>query len=480
MIWVKETWQPTDSLLTLARPNCRGWRGDHDDISTIQASWNQGIVHSTSNAMVVAIPEKAGMPGIIVVVLFCLGALVLSLHSVSAYGLGNALAVAAGAMAVMAMSQCLVLAARPRVLEPLFGGLNHMYRAHRWLGIGALTLMLAHNLLEPDFERWVRESDIGEVAEEFGEVALNGLIGLILVSWFKRIPLLDWEIPYQFWWFSHRLTGAFFALAVLHQLLVGTPYGWTDRLAVYLNVFCALGLASYLFVELLARRLRRRICRVESLEKRSGATELVLMPLGRPMRWRPGQFAFLSVPGLSLGEAHPFTIATPPQPDGRIRFAIKPLGDWTRRLPEKISLGATVEVEGPYGRFDYSTGLSQQIWIAGGVGITPFLAWAQSLSSDKQRRIHLLYAVRREQDAIGIDLLREVARTVPNFSFDLVISSREGRPTADRLVAGAPFSPKDADLFFCGPTDLRRAMLRGLEGRGLIPKRIRFEYFEFR
>lgn len=420
------------------------------------------------------------MPGLIAITFFCLVAAVLSFKSVWAYGLDNALGIATGAVAVVAMSQCLILAARPRLLEPLFGGLDNMYRAHKWLGITALFLMLTHDQFEPDFEQWVQESGIGEFAEELGEVALYGLMTLILFSWIKRIPVLDWEIPYQFWWFTHRLTGAFFALVAVHQLLVDTPYGWTDPLAVYLNVFCVLGLGSYLFVELLARRLRRRTYRVESLERQMGATELALTPLGRPMRWRPGQFAFLSVPGFSLGEAHPFTITEPPQSAGRIRFAIKPLGDWTRRLPERLSPGALVEVEGPYGRFNFRKGGPKQIWIAGGVGITPFLAWAQSLVADEQRTIYLLYSVRREQDAVGLDVLNEVAKTVPAFSFDLVVSGREGRPTADGLVSRARFSPKDADLFFCGPPDLRRAILRGLKGRGLSPKSTRFEYFEFR
>ena len=420
------------------------------------------------------------MPGLIVIVLSCLVALALSFSSVSAYGLGNAFGIATGAVAVVAMAQCLILAARPRLLEPLFGGLDHMYRAHRWLGIAALGLMLVHNQLEPDFERWVRESGIGDFAKDLGEVALDGLIALILLSWIKRIPLLGWEIPYQIWWFTHRLTGAFFALVAVHQLLVDTPYAWTDPLAVYLNVFCVLGLGSYLFVELLARRLRRRAYRVETLERRSGATELALTPMGRPMRWRPGQFAFLSVPGFGLGEAHPFTITAPPQSDGRIGFAIKPLGDWTRRLPERLSPGATVEVEGPYGRFDFRKGGPKQIWLAGGIGITPFLAWAQTLAADEPRRIYLLYSVGRERDAIGLDVLHTVAQRVPGFFFDLVDSSRDGRPTADRLVAGAPFNTKDADLFFCGPSDLRRAIVRGLEARDLTPKHVRFEYFDFR
>jgi predicted ferric reductase len=420
------------------------------------------------------------MPGMIIAILFCLGALALSLRSVSAYGVVNAFSIAAGAMAAVAMSQCLILAARPRILEPLFGGLDRMYRAHRWLGIASLVLMLVHNQVEPDFGRWVRESNIGEIAEGLGEVALYGLIALILVSWIKRIPVLDWEVPYQFWWFSHRLTGSFFALVALHQLMIGTPYSWTDPLAVYLNVFCGVGLASYVFIELLARRLRRRLYRVEALERQVGATELVLTPLGRPMRWRAGQFAFLSVPGVSLGEAHPFTIVAAPRATDHIRFSIKPLGDWTRRLPETVSPGAMVEVEGPYGCFDYRKGRSQQIWIAGGIGITPFLAWAQTLSAEKDYRIHLLYAVRREHEAIGIDVLREVARTIPDFSFDLAVSSSEGRLDADRLVTRAPFSPKEADLFFCGPTGLRHTLSQGLEARGLTPKRTYYEYFEFR
>jgi predicted ferric reductase len=88
--------------------------------------------------------------------------------------------------------------------------------------------------------------------------------------------------------------------------------GFFCLVAPALSVFCALGIGSYLFVELLARRLRRRTYRVETLERRSGATELALLPLGRSMRWRPGQFAFLSLPGFGLGEAHPFTITAPP------------------------------------------------------------------------------------------------------------------------------------------------------------------------
>ena len=80
------------------------------------------------------------MPGLMIITFFCLVAAALSFNSVSAYGLGNAFGVATGAVAVVAMSQCLILAARPRLLEPLFGGLDPMYRAYKWLGLAARCL----------------------------------------------------------------------------------------------------------------------------------------------------------------------------------------------------------------------------------------------------------------------------------------------------------------------------------------------------
>ncbi len=43
-----------------------------------------------------------------------------------------------------------------------------------------------------------------------------------------------------------------------------------------------------------------------------------------------------------------------------------------------LRTGTRVQVEGPYGRFDFRKGGARQIWLAGGIGITPFLAWAES------------------------------------------------------------------------------------------------------
>lgn len=418
--------------------------------------------------------------GPVVVVALCAVAFALSLRVGLPYGVQNAVSLGAGSVSLVAMSQCLLLAARPRFLEPAFGGLDRMYYVHKWLGIAALGAMVLHEQMDLDFERWVRETRLGEFGEDVGKVGYYGLIALILFSWIKRIPLLNWEIPYHLWWFTHRLTGAFFALVVLHQLFVDKPFGWSDPLSLLLNVLGTIGVACYIFIEFFAARLRRRRYRVATVAHEGGATRLSLWPSGRAMRWRPGQFAFLNATAAGLREPHPFTIGRDPDSDNGVRFMIKPLGDWTRRLPDRLRPGDTVEVEGPYGRFDFRKGGSEQIWFAGGVGITPFLAWVQSLSKDDSRRIHLFYSVRTAEEAIGLDILKDAAALFPGFSFDLVVTTQDGRLDAAQVVNNVPFDPNSADFFFCGPTNLRNAILKGLKSLNIKPHRVHFELFEFR
>ncbi len=94
--------------------------------------------------------------------------------------------------------------------------------------------------------------------------------------------------------------------------------------------------------------------------------------------------------------------------------------------------------------------------------------------------MRLFYSVRTASEAIGLDILNNAAVCFPFFSFELVVTQRDGRLDASRIVASAPFDPNDADFFFCGPVNLRHAILKGLESLDITPRRIRFELFEFR
>lgn len=402
---------------------------------------------------------------------------VLAFGDYAGHGAGGGMAV--GAASFVAMSLALVLAARPRLLEPLFGGLDRMYRAHRALGIAALVLMILHQSYEPDFDNLVRETNLGETAEKTGELAFNLLLALIGVSLLRRLPVIGIEIPYQIWRFSHRLMGLLFAGIAFHQFAIDIPAGRTPTTALMLNGFAIAGIAAWIYTEFLAPMLRRRPYEVAAIHRRGKQTELTLTPKGRALRWRPGQFVFLRADKAGMSEPHPFTIAAAPRKDGCLRLMIAARGGWTRRLPQALAVGMPVALEGPYGRFDYRKGGRQQLWLAGGIGVTPFLAWAEGLTAAETRRIHLVYSLRNPDEAMGLEILQAAAARNPRFSFEVIATSRDGRLTPARLVQTAPFAPREADLWFCGPQGLKDSMVEGLAALGQKPRRLRFEHFEF-
>lgn len=77
------------------------------------------------------------------------------------------------------------------------------------------------------------------------------------------------------------------------------------------------------------------------------------------------------------------------------------MGDYTGTLAQRLRPGQTVRVEGPYGRFDLErrNPKARQIWIAGGIGVTPFLAWLESLQPrPDQAPVAELHYCTRDQD----------------------------------------------------------------------------------
>lgn len=59
-----------------------------------------------------------------------------------------------GAISILAMSACLILAVRPKILETPLGGLDKMYRLHKWFGIIALSGSILHWTTK-QFPKWL-------------------------------------------------------------------------------------------------------------------------------------------------------------------------------------------------------------------------------------------------------------------------------------------------------------------------------------
>ncbi|MEC9342981.1 MAG: ferric reductase-like transmembrane domain-containing protein, partial [Pseudomonadota bacterium] len=350
------------------------------------------------------------MSGRLIVYLLLLAAVVFSVPAASHTGLATWTSLAASSTAFVAMAINQFLATRPRSLEAMFGGLDRIYHFHRQIGMIAFALILVHYFITPDFQGKQLTAGLNSAARVVGEYGFYGLMALIGLSLVKHIPFTKYEIPYHLWRQSHRFIGVFFLAIAFHQFFIKRPFEGTALLASYLNVFMAIGVVSFAYTQFVAFAKRRRY-EVTSVERLPAATVVEARPTGSRIKAKPGQFAFLSFSEPGLREPHPFTIAGMEE-DGTIRFAIKPLGDYTTRLRKMATVGDRIQVEGGYGRFIHARGGDKQVWLAGGIGITPFLAMADSLKSDHGKQIHLVHCVRDAGEAVRADRLTETAAKV--------------------------------------------------------------------
>lgn len=241
-----------------------------------------------------------------------------------------------------------------------------------------------------------------------------------------------------------------------------------------------IGLAFYAYRELLARRGRGlRDYQVRDVRQvGSGLTELALAPLGRPLEFVPGQFATLHLEAKDGWHRHPFTIASAPA-ESNLRFTVKALGDHTTNIATLVRPGMPAVISGPHGRFTHEKGTARQVWIAGGVGITPFLSWLRSFDERPPRaEVELFYSV--SEEAPYADEIEQIAGRHPNLSFHLIRTRTHGRLTAEQALAPFGGVATDVSVFMCGPKTMLQALQVGLRQAGVSSRRIHREYFDWR
>lgn len=376
-----------------------------------------------------------------------------------------------GMVALIAMAFSHLIATRWVGVEALFGPLDQSYRIHKWLGIGGLVAVLIHDTIDAEMDGLGRPGALEDIAETAGEISLYGLLIFVAIT-------VATFIPYHLWKWTHRLIGIFFLLGAFHYLLILKPFKNLDPLGIYMGLVCVVGIAAYAYTSAPRAFRPKRDYQITALDKQGNALAVEMAPLGKPFSHRAGQFAFFGFVGAGLTEPHPFTLSAAPDKTGKVRLTIAPLGDFTSRLSRRLSVGQDVTVEGPFGHFG-SARNKKQIWIAGGIGITPFVALAQALE-DGAETVDLIYSVRTRDDAAHLEELETLAGRKANLTLHLWESAESGRLDAEGVVRLSGGDLKGARVLFCGATPMRKALWAGLSSHGLRARDFHFEAFEIR
>lgn len=116
------------------------------------------------------------------------------------------------------------------------------------------------------------------------------------------------------------------------------------------------------------------------------------------------------------GNTRTFSIASAPfDPD--LMIATRMRDTAFKRVLRKAAPGLEVKIEGPSGSFVLPRKAEKPVvFLAGGIGITPFLSIIRQAAHDKApHQIYLFYSNLRPEDAAFLDLVSEAARQNPNF-----------------------------------------------------------------
>lgn len=236
-------------------------------------------------------------------------------------------------------------------------------------------------------------------------------------------------------------------------------------------------------------------CAVSAIVNHDDTVSTITLKPSRPLpNFHPGQFLHLALDpfdprGGFWPESRVFSIASLPSgPELIIAYAIK--GAFTQRMREEIEVGKELWIKLPYGHFSLTPSPQQEeiILVAGGTGITPFIAFLlNEMRRPSRMKLKLVYGVKKPHLFLFTDILMRVVSNrndfkLLSFSEELWYEKghfpiSEGSLALDKIWQAAD-DPTKATFYLSGPIVMISTFKEGLLGKGIKPENIRIDEWE--
>ena len=305
---------------------------------------------------------------------------------------------------------------------------------------------------------------------KYGAFAFYLALGVWLSS-----ALLRKRLQWDTWKSFHFAAYGVFVFGFLHSAQVGS----SDQLYSSVEVMRLVMVVSFGVVALVRilqwsglLKKRYKVVNIQSVTR--GVKKITIEPTGRDLVPKPGQFAYLQ--HKRFDQSHPFSVSHYNKQSKQISFSIKASGDWTKQLHSKLKKGQTVFVDGPYGVFGNEIPQLEKnkvIVVAGGIGITPFLRFAQN----NQIGV-LFYGNQTENDvAYKTTIEKNVDKVVHVLSSGKHENYETGFITGELIKSRVNKSLNEYSFFICGPPAMMDSIQKQLIKAGVSNKNIYTERF---
>ena len=357
--------------------------------------------------------------------------------------------------------------------------MDKVYSTHHLISILAIVLVLLHPVILLITSKVFRAG----FALNSGWIGLAGLILIGLTSGLRK----RLNLGYVPWLGLHNLlTAIILVFGLWHMFRVNYYMEIPLVRWVWIVEIIAMALIILYIRVIHPFMVGRKPFKVESVEAEpNGVYSLNLLPDGHAgVPFKAGQIAWIST-GKSpwVLSRNPFSYAgSDVAPGGRVRFAIKELGDFTSTI-KNLKPGDRVYVDGPYGYFhlhmeDMMEGF---VLLAGGIGVAPVMSIMNTLADTNDKRpVYVFYGDYNEDTALYQDEFAAAAEKI-NLKYFTVLEKplHEGYPypgyiTSDLMTSVLPENYKDLFYFVCGPAPMLRAMERNFVKLGIASNHVHF------
>lgn len=387
-----------------------------------------------------------------------------------------------GIIGAQLFAVALLLTVRHRYIEYFFGGLDKLIVIRHYIGFIAFALLVVHPLVLAVRSVGISAQDIVQYFIPINKTLPKtfAIYSAALALLITGITSLGIILSYRALKNAQHFMGFAFFLGTLHMFFVPSTIQ-TDLVLKYSCLGMAgVGLLAFVYTLVLRKFFTPHYTYTVSCIETIGQHifEVTLNPIGKKITSIPGQFIIVSfVDSQSVSdEEQPFTISGI-EDTGEIRLTVRGVDGYRKSL-ESLQVGNTAHIEGPYGEFYYGYGAQSQVWVAGGIGVTPFVSMAEDLFRQEtiDYRVDFYYSVHTHADAVYQELFTAVMQKHPSFIFHLVPSDTMGYVTGEGIMREV----KDAttrSFFLCAPPSMMAALTESLSMFGINKKNIYLEKF---
>ena len=318
-------------------------------------------------------------------------------------------------------------------------------------------------------------------------VSLSLALGVISFYIFVIVLLssiLYKKISYKIWQYIHIFIYLLFFFSFYHAVRLGSDSNFLVIKLIYYLAFVSV-IVGIIYRTNYKIKERSNIFYVKEIKKETEDAFTLVVNSNKPFSFKAGQFCFLRLDKSKIYARHPFTISSSSN-NKELCFTMKVYGEFTRAVL-KLKKGERIFVDGPFGIFTFEDTISdlkkKVVFVAGGVGITPFFSMINSNKKAKEKKnITLFYCSKKIKNIIFKNKLNRIKNKW--FKKIYIVSQdkcsgnvKESGRIDKRLIQIYFLDIKNSVFYICGPEKMKEYLVNELKRMGVEKSEIITEDF---